>query len=25
VRAAYVEFLLARVGGDRPWLPGGGA
>jgi hypothetical protein len=22
VRAAYVEFLLARVGGDRPWLPG---
>jgi hypothetical protein len=25
VRAAYVEFLLARVSGDRPWLPGGGA
>lgn len=28
VRAAYVDFLLARVGGDRPWLPllpGGGA
>jgi hypothetical protein len=25
VRAAYVEFLLARVGGDRPWLPGVGA
>ncbi len=23
VRAAYVEFLLARLGGDRPWLPGG--
>jgi len=23
VRAAYVEFLLARVSGDRPWLPGG--
>ena len=23
VREAYVEFLLARVGGDRPWLPGG--
>jgi hypothetical protein len=22
VRAAYVEFLLARVGGDRPWLAG---
>ncbi len=22
-RTAYVEFLLARVGGDRPWLPGG--
>jgi hypothetical protein len=21
VRAAYVEFLLARVSGDRPWLP----
>jgi hypothetical protein len=25
VRAAYVEFLLARVSGDRPWLPGGPA
>ncbi len=23
VRAAYVDFLLARVSGDRPWLPGG--
>ncbi len=23
VRAAYVSFLLARVSGDRPWLPGG--
>ena len=22
VRAAYVDFLLARVGGDRPWLDG---
>ncbi len=22
VRAAYVDFLLARVGGDRPWLTG---
>ena len=22
VRAAYVEFLLARVDGDRPWLAG---
>lgn len=22
VRAAYVEFLLARVSGDRPWLAG---
>jgi hypothetical protein len=22
VRAAYVAFLLARVAGDRPWLPG---
>ena len=21
VRSAYVEFLLARVSGDRPWLP----
>ncbi len=21
VRAAYVDFLLARVSGDRPWLP----
>jgi hypothetical protein len=21
VRAAYVEFLLARMSGDRPWLP----
>jgi len=21
VRAAYVEFLLARLAGDRPWLP----
>ncbi len=21
VRTAYVEFLIARVGGDRPWLP----
>lgn len=21
VRAAYVDFLLARVAGDRPWLP----
>ena len=21
VRAAYVEFLFARVSGDRPWLP----
>jgi hypothetical protein len=21
LRAAYVEFLLARVGGGRPWLP----
>jgi len=21
VRTAYVEFLLARVGGSRPWLP----
>ncbi len=25
VRAAYVEFLLARVAGDRPWLPGAAA
>jgi hypothetical protein len=24
VRSAYVEFLLARVSGDRPWLPSGG-
>jgi hypothetical protein len=23
VRAAYVAFLLARVTGERPWLPGG--
>ena len=23
VRSAYVEFLLARVTGDRAWLPGG--
>jgi hypothetical protein len=23
VRRAYVDFLLARVGGARPWLPGG--
>jgi hypothetical protein len=23
VRSAYVDFLLARVSGDRPWLPGG--
>ena len=23
VRSAYVAFLLARVSGDRPWLPGG--
>jgi hypothetical protein len=22
VRSAYVEFLLARLSGDRPWLPG---
>ena len=22
LRSAYVEFLLARVGGGRPWLPG---
>jgi hypothetical protein len=21
LRKAYVEFLLARVGGDRSWLP----
>jgi hypothetical protein len=21
VRDAYVDFLLARVSGDRPWLP----
>ena len=25
LRAAYVEFLLARVGGDRAWLPIAGA
>lgn len=25
VRAAYVDFLGARVSGDRPWLPRGGA
>jgi hypothetical protein len=25
VRAAYVEFLLARVRGERPWLPVRGA
>jgi hypothetical protein len=25
VRAAYVAFLLARVSGERSWLPGGGA
>ena len=25
VRSAYVDFLLARVSGDRPWLPGGAA
>jgi hypothetical protein len=25
LRAAYVEFLLARVGGDRSWLPVEGA
>ena len=25
LRAAYVEFLLARVGGDRSWLPVAGA
>jgi hypothetical protein len=25
VRSAYVAFLLARVSGDRPWLPGGAA
>jgi hypothetical protein len=25
VRDAYVEFLLARVSGDRSWLPGGAA
>ena len=25
VRSAYVAFLTARVGGDRPWLPGGGS
>lgn len=25
VRSAYVAFLLARVQGDRPWLPGGPA
>jgi hypothetical protein len=24
LRAAYVAFLLARVSGDRAWLPGGG-
>jgi hypothetical protein len=23
VRSAYVDFLLARVSGERPWLPGG--
>jgi hypothetical protein len=23
VRTAYVEFLAARVAGERPWLPGG--
>ena len=23
VRSAYVDFLLARVSGDRPWLPRG--
>jgi hypothetical protein len=23
VRSAYVEFLRARLAGDRPWLPGG--
>jgi hypothetical protein len=23
VRSAYVEFVLARLSGDRPWLPGG--
>lgn len=23
LRAAYVRFLLARVGGSRPWLPAG--
>jgi hypothetical protein len=23
VRRAYVDFLLARVSGDRPWLPRG--
>jgi hypothetical protein len=25
VRAAYVEFLLARVSGERPWVAGGAA
>jgi hypothetical protein len=25
VRTAYVDFLLARVSGERPWLPGGAA